>query len=256
MKTTFFRALCAPLLALTLLALALFTVACKKDEYKPVPATIAPGVIIGRVNPSGSVSSVTVTDSASQTFRAVPDAVGDFRLPNLAPGAYQIHFAAAANYVSPPNRSVFVATAATTDVGTVDIPRSNIPPGSAAACNVGRSIFAVSQVRATLASGVLTVTLSNPYGASVSFVLDNVTRPGSFILGQGASTGSYRVDATTATFEWSTRYGGSGAATVMRFDTTARVVSGSFNFIAYPIPGQANIVAAEVTNGTFTNVSF
>ena len=127
--------------------------------------------------------------------------------------------------------------------------------GGTGSCRLDGNAYSPSELRGSLTAGLLSVSLVNLYSSSVSIVLDGVTGPGTFALGSGANEGDYYVN--TPNWLWSTAHGGSGTATITRFDASARLVSGTFSFTANARPGHSgSTTPVVVTNGTFTDVPF
>lgn len=99
----------------------------KKEDTQPNPTTpaVSPGSAEGSVNPAGSVSTVTFTNSSGQTFVATPNSTtGAYTILNLAPGNYTLSFTANTGYNAPASRSTTITSGSPTSLGVTTVSRA------------------------------------------------------------------------------------------------------------------------------------
>lgn len=232
----------------SVLAGALVLGACKKDGPDASAPTSA--AIAGRVQPVGSVRTVTANGNG-MTYNVTPnDSSGAFMFNNISAGTYAVSFTPAPGFAAPASRSVEVTAGNLANLGTVSGSTSN-GPGLTFVLNGGAPLQALT------ASGVqqsttLTITAVTTDGTLVMSLAD-FHGPDTYDL--GSTTTTYASFINTAHRVWSTTAGGAGSLHLTAYDASALTLSGYFSFTANAATGGTG-TPITVTNGSFTDVAF
>lgn len=248
-----------------LLALAggpLLTISSCSSEKKedPQPTT---GGLAGTVSPAGAISRVTATDAGGLTFLATPDAsTGAFTIADLKPGSYTLSFTPATGYSKPLDRIITIVAGQQAAAGTVAVESD----GSIRTGTVGWSADGVPYSTTTVQGGytpsqfagantltLLATTSSGTTQSNVDIRIDYLTSlaPATYQLRRTRSPGG-----VSEAFYSSTAAGASGlyvvstgSLTITAYDTSTRVLTGTFAFDADGYNGTTGTV--RVSNGSF-----
>lgn len=103
---------------------------------------------------------------------------------------------------------------------------------------------------ANLGSNYLTIIGSNST-YTINIYVPTPVSTGTVTL--AASSGAYATAQTGSGQFWETTSGSTGTLNISTYNTSTKIVSGSFSFTGAPITGSGNL---SVTNGLFSNISF
>ncbi|RYD92258.1 MAG: carboxypeptidase regulatory-like domain-containing protein, partial [Sphingobacteriales bacterium] len=111
--------------AIFLILLSIAVISCRKSSNpKPVDPVIADGSITGTINPAETVIGIvidTTVNGQAIVRHVTPDVSGDFKITDLPPGTYVLHFTAAEGYTNPANHMAEVVSGKDTFTGTIQL---------------------------------------------------------------------------------------------------------------------------------------
>jgi len=231
------------------------------------------GAIEGQVQPTNATQTVTITPAKGSVITLVPDATsGQFNFPSLAPGVYSLCAVPATGYNVPDTIKVTV-TAGSTVSATLNFRRDGRIRGTMSWEQDGKVYQAgdrfYGQIQSSFFSLEGNTIIESGYSHSLALVLPQLVR-GQATAFKGVGVYPLGVEEFPfAKYTYNIHNAGYitafdqyvtlqynppvGEVRITRFDLTARVASGTFEFTAWPDLANTGMVKpmTRITNGKF-----
>jgi hypothetical protein len=200
--------------------LLLSAASCVKKEDIVLIST---GAISGTIAPAMAGTTITAAPATGTAITAVPNSDGSYLLSSLAPGAYSISCSPPAGYNVPATITSNVAAGETKTANFV----LNQPGFQ---FYLDSYLKTASVIECTYQNNSLHIIGSASYGSplpwgSVSFTLDNVTDPGSYVMRNGNESVSY--SPASGSREYSIT---GGTVQITKLDVITHEVSGTLRW--------------------------